>query len=133
MNRHQVASSNISSIGYDSATQTLEVEFHNGSVYQYYGVSESLHQQIMQASSKGTISAPIHKKRLSLLSSWLKGCVLPLRVPLTPYLPRVGPGAAITLVGRGYLRLLEVPYSSLLSLQMNLPANSSQFSPLRLT
>ena len=53
MNRHQVASSNISSIGYDGATQTLEVEFQNGSVYQYYGVPEFFHQQIMQASSKG--------------------------------------------------------------------------------
>ena len=52
MNRHQVASSNISSIGYDSARQTLEVEFHDRSVYQYYGVPEFLHQQIMQASSK---------------------------------------------------------------------------------
>ena len=53
LNRHQVGSSNISSIGYDSVTQTMEVEFHSGSVYQYYGVPEPLHQQIMQASSKG--------------------------------------------------------------------------------
>ena len=53
MNRHHVASSNIRAIGYDSASQTLEVEFLNGSVYQYYGVTEFLHQQIMQASSKG--------------------------------------------------------------------------------
>ena len=53
MNKHLVASSNISSIGYDSGTQTLEVEFLNGSVYQYYGVPEFLHEQIMQASSKG--------------------------------------------------------------------------------
>ena len=53
MNRNQVASSNISSIGYDGATQTLEVEFQNGSVYQYYGVPEMLNQEIMQASSKG--------------------------------------------------------------------------------
>ena len=53
MNRNQVASSNIRSIGYDSTTQTLEVEFQSGWVYQYYGVSESLHENIMQASSKG--------------------------------------------------------------------------------
>ena len=54
MVRHQVASSNIESIGYDPATQILEVEFMSGWVYQYYGVPEYLHQQIMQASSKGT-------------------------------------------------------------------------------
>ena len=53
MNRNQVASSNIASIGYDTTTQTLEVEFQNGWVYQYYGVPEFLHQEIMGAPSKG--------------------------------------------------------------------------------
>ena len=32
---------------------TLEVEFQDGSVYQYYGVPESIYQKIMQESSKG--------------------------------------------------------------------------------
>ena len=53
MNRTPVTSSNIASIGYDSATQTLEVEFHNGSVYQYRGVPPSLYQSLMGASSHG--------------------------------------------------------------------------------
>ena len=53
MNRSSVASSNVSSIGYDSVTQTLEVEFLSGGVYQYYGVPDHLHEQIMQTSSKG--------------------------------------------------------------------------------
>jgi hypothetical protein len=53
MNRNQVASSNIASIGYDTTTQTLEVEFQSGWVYQYYGVPEILHQEIMRAPSKG--------------------------------------------------------------------------------
>ena len=53
MNKSSVASSNVSSIGYDSVTQTLEVEFLSGRVYQYYGVPDHLHEQIMQASSKG--------------------------------------------------------------------------------
>ena len=34
-------------------TQTLEVEFQSGWVYQYYGVPEFLHENIMQASYKG--------------------------------------------------------------------------------
>ena len=55
MDRNQVASSNIRSIGYDMQSQTLEVEFLSGWVYQYYGVPEFLHQQIMQASSKGQV------------------------------------------------------------------------------
>ena len=53
MNRNQVASSNIRSIGYDTRTQTLEVEFQSGWVYQYYGVPEFIHQEIMSALSKG--------------------------------------------------------------------------------
>ena len=53
MNRHQVASSNVKAIGYHEITQTLEVEFQSGSVYQYYGVGKVLHQQMMQAPSKG--------------------------------------------------------------------------------
>ena len=53
MHRNQVASSNIRSIGYDMQTQTLEVEFLSGWVYQYYGVPEFIHQEIMQASFKG--------------------------------------------------------------------------------
>ena len=53
MDRFHVASSNINEIGYDMRTQTLEVKFLSGWVYQYYGVPEFLHKQIMQASSKG--------------------------------------------------------------------------------
>ena len=53
MENNMVASSNIRAIGYDPETQTLEVEFHSGSVYQYYGVPDHIHEQIMQASSKG--------------------------------------------------------------------------------
>ena len=53
MNNHLVASSNIKAIGYDPQTETLEVEFHSGSIYQYYGVPDHLHGQIMQAPSKG--------------------------------------------------------------------------------
>jgi len=53
MNRDQVSSTNIRSIGYDAGTQTLEVEFLSGSVYQYYGVSGVLHEEMMRAASKG--------------------------------------------------------------------------------
>jgi hypothetical protein len=35
MNRDSVASSNITSAGYDETAQTIEVEFSNGSIYQY--------------------------------------------------------------------------------------------------
>lgn len=53
MYRNYVASSNIASIGYDEATETLEVEFLNGSIYQYYNVPAGLYEQLMQEGSKG--------------------------------------------------------------------------------
>ena len=54
MNRLRVSSSNISSIGYDPALFTLEVEFLNGRIYRYFGVPEHLHRQLMIARSHGT-------------------------------------------------------------------------------
>ena len=53
MQRYSVASSNLASVGYDAATQTLEVEFLNGSIYQYYNVPENMHSQLVRAVSKG--------------------------------------------------------------------------------
>ena len=53
MNRDYVASSNVASIGYDQMTETLEVEFLNGSIYQYYNVPKNMYDQLMKDSSKG--------------------------------------------------------------------------------
>ena len=53
MIREPVASTNILSLGYDPASETLEVEFSSGSIYQYYNVSAALHEQLMKAPSKG--------------------------------------------------------------------------------
>lgn len=38
MDRVPVSSSNVASVGYDEASATLEVEFHNGGLYQYFDV-----------------------------------------------------------------------------------------------
>lgn len=53
MNRTLVASSNIRSVGYDSQTKTLEVEFHSGGVYQYANVPEVVHNSLLMSNSKG--------------------------------------------------------------------------------
>ncbi len=53
MMRDSVASTTVTSIGYDEPTQTLEVEFKTGSVYQYYNVPAFLYEQLIQAPSKG--------------------------------------------------------------------------------
>ncbi len=54
MDKQNVASSNVKAVGYDDRTQTLEVEFLNGRVYQYYGVPQNMHSQFIQVPSKGT-------------------------------------------------------------------------------
>lgn len=54
MNRTPVSSSNIAAIGYDEDMQILEVEFKDGSVYQYSGVPLSEFEGIMNAASHGT-------------------------------------------------------------------------------
>ena len=51
MERKNVLSSNIKSIGYYN--KILEVEFLNGSIYDYYEVPERLFVGIMQANSHG--------------------------------------------------------------------------------
>lgn len=53
MIRNSVASSNITSIGYDPGSETLEIEFTNGSIYQYFNVPLGLYEQLMVAPSKG--------------------------------------------------------------------------------
>ena len=53
MIRDPVASSTVASIGYDPETETLEVEFTNGSVYQYFNIPSHLNDEIMASSSKG--------------------------------------------------------------------------------
>ena len=53
MQRYPVVSSNVATIGFDPETETLEVEFLNGSVYQYYNVSEVMYEGLRSASSVG--------------------------------------------------------------------------------
>ncbi len=54
MDRIHVQSSHLSSVGYDVANSILEVEFLDGSVYQYFNVPEHLFQGLINAGSKGS-------------------------------------------------------------------------------
>ena len=53
MTRIPVTSPNVDSVGYDAGTQTLEVEFKNGYVYQYFDVPETIYQGMISADSAG--------------------------------------------------------------------------------
>jgi len=54
MDRVPVSSSNLASVGYDSGSSTLEIEFNGGGVYQYYDVPEHVHTDLMGAGSLGS-------------------------------------------------------------------------------
>ncbi|EKE18703.1 MAG: hypothetical protein ACD_9C00258G0004 [uncultured bacterium] len=53
MLRKNVTSSNVKSVGYETDTETLEIEFHSGGIYQYFRVSEYVYNLLMSASSIG--------------------------------------------------------------------------------
>lgn len=53
MDRLLVNSSNLVTVGYDTASKTLEVEFQSGNIYQYLDVPETIYQSLMTSESKG--------------------------------------------------------------------------------
>ena len=70
MDRTYVSSSNIASIGYDPMQMILEVEFLNGSIYQYYDVPEALYEGIMSASRTGSTSTSTSRKGVTGLKGF---------------------------------------------------------------
>ena len=52
-NRIPVTSSNLRSVGYDPSTETLEVKFLDGGIYQYDNVPSNIHDALMSAHSHG--------------------------------------------------------------------------------
>ena len=53
MDRTAVNTANLASVGYELSSLTLEIEFENGSVHQYFDVPETQWQGLMQAGSHG--------------------------------------------------------------------------------
>jgi KTSC domain len=51
MERKRISSSKIRAVGYDAKTQVLEVEFNDGRVMAYSGVSPEVHRRFMAAPS----------------------------------------------------------------------------------
>lgn len=53
MERIQIDSTNIASIGFDEESSTLEVEFRSGTVYQYFDVPLAVYEGFRDSASKG--------------------------------------------------------------------------------
>lgn len=54
MERKRISAGNIRSVGYDARNRMLEVEFSDGGIYQYSGVSEEVHRRFMNSPSPGS-------------------------------------------------------------------------------
>lgn len=59
MQRYPVNSSRIANIGWES--NIMEVQFHNGAIYQYYDVSKSEFDRFMQSNSLGSALSTFDK------------------------------------------------------------------------
>lgn len=54
MTRTPVQSSQIKSVGYNASSAVLEIEFSDGSVFQYQGVPLSVYELLMDSESAGS-------------------------------------------------------------------------------
>jgi len=54
MKRIPLTSSNLAAVGYDPKSKTLEVEFKNGTIYQYDHVPVDVYAELMTAESHGS-------------------------------------------------------------------------------
>jgi len=54
MERKRRNASNIRSAGYDARNRVLEIEFSNGGITQYTGVSEEIYRRLMNSPSPGS-------------------------------------------------------------------------------
>jgi KTSC domain-containing protein len=52
MNRTTVASAGIAQVGYEEGSETLEIEFVSGKIFQFYNVPLTLFNQLMKSSQK---------------------------------------------------------------------------------
>lgn len=53
MQRTTVESTTLASVGYLPQVATLEIEFLNGAVYQYFAVAQQVSEALLNADSKG--------------------------------------------------------------------------------
>lgn len=59
MLRHPVSSSRIANVGWEN--NIMEVQFHNGVIYQYYGVSQFEYQSFLNSPSLGSALSQLDK------------------------------------------------------------------------
>lgn len=94
MHRTPVSSRMLVSVGYDPATNVLELEFHDGEVYQYFAVPRSVADALAAAESPGRFVATSVKPHYA--ARQVGG--LPRGGVRRRETPRTGPQRAVTRV-----------------------------------
>lgn len=51
--RSQVKSSSLATVGFSPEHNVLQIEFRNGLVYEYFGVTHAIYEQVLASDSKG--------------------------------------------------------------------------------
>ncbi len=51
MERIRIKSGTLRAIGYDESEQILEIEFHRGGIYRYFGVPKQIYDGLMNSES----------------------------------------------------------------------------------
>ena len=74
MIRTPVESSSIRAVGYEPDTETLEIEFASGAVYNYAGVTQFAYDKLMAAESKGVHFATFVRPCFEATRLHDKGC-----------------------------------------------------------
>jgi hypothetical protein len=69
MHRTPIESKAVTSIGYDSAEQRLEIRFKDGGIYEYRDVPADVHRQFLAAASKGQYFNETIRGRFAYLRS----------------------------------------------------------------
>jgi KTSC domain len=73
MNRKPLSSGKLKTAGYDESARVMEIEFTNGDVYEYKGVSREIYRQLMASPSPSSffedkIDEQFSGKRLAKIS-----------------------------------------------------------------
>ncbi|GGF12047.1 KTSC domain-containing protein [Hymenobacter cavernae] len=62
MKRQPIRSTSLKAIGYDAATQALEIEYRNGRLVRYSGVSEAVYQGLLTVPGKALFVEQVLEK-----------------------------------------------------------------------
>lgn len=54
MNSTTVESRTLAAVAYDESREALQLEFRSGAIYQYFGVPAGIHEELLDAASKGS-------------------------------------------------------------------------------